>query len=79
MTKQSQAHVSAEEKPPSIIPRRFNLMDAAVDEVRKANLAAGLEPKYSMDLYIQSRASPNTWIHSRTVSFFNTNELDPNM
>jgi hypothetical protein len=52
MTKQSQAHVSPEEKPTAeLLLRRFRLMDDIVADVRKKNIEAGLDPKL-MGYYI---------------------------
>ena len=42
-----QAHVEPEEKPAAeLLLRRFKLMDDVVESVMKANIAAGLDPKY---------------------------------
>ena len=53
MTKQ--AHAAPEEKPSTeLLLRRFKLMDEIVADVRKANIEAGLDPKY-MGYYIHWR------------------------
>ena len=63
MTKQSQAHISPEEKPTAeLLLRRFKLMDEIVAEVRKKNIEAGLDPKYlspSYYCYLSFHLTPN--------------------
>jgi hypothetical protein len=68
MTKQTQAHISPEEKPTvDLLRRRFKLQDEYVQSIRKDNIDAGVDSRY-LDNLVQWRG--DEFIERKRVEMF---------